>query len=456
MEFAVDTKAYADYQSKKQHIIASFQQKASSQGVGLHKDTSNLFRNRQLKQQRIDVRALNKVIHIDRDNLFADVEGMTTYEDLVHAALLQGCLPTVVPELKSITIGGALSGIGIESSSFRYGLVHETVLEFDVLLGDGRVVTCKPDNEYSDLFYAFPNSYGTLGYALRVRVKLIPAKPFIKLNHQHFSDPAQYYATMQELCERNRDKGDIAYIDGSVFSETEMYITTAEFVDQVPYTSNYKYMSIYYRSIQSRQTDYLTSIDYIWRWDPDWFWCSKVFYMQNPIMRFLFGKWMLKSTSYWKIKNLVNRNAVLRYLTEKLGKPTESVIQDVAIPIENAQQFFDFFHKEIGIKPFWNCPVFAYDDDAEFSLFKVKPNQLYVNFGFWDMIPTHKPDGYYNRLVENKVYELGGIKSLYSNVYFSKDEFWEIYDKTNYQFLKGQYDPDGALGDLYEKCVEKT
>ena len=88
---------------------------------------------------------------------------MITYDDLTRACLAQGVMPAVVPQLKTITLGGAVAGVGIESSSWRYGLVHDTMLELDVLLGDGRVVTCTAENEHSDLFFGFPNSYGTLG-----------------------------------------------------------------------------------------------------------------------------------------------------------------------------------------------------------------------------------------------------------------------------------------------------
>jgi len=42
-----------------------------------------------------------------------EVEGMCTYEDLVDATLPFGFMPCVVPELKTITIGGAISGIGL-------------------------------------------------------------------------------------------------------------------------------------------------------------------------------------------------------------------------------------------------------------------------------------------------------------------------------------------------------
>src|SRR6056297_3296816 len=129
--------------------------------VRLRKGTSNLFRARE-------------------DAGRAEVEGMTTYADLVDAALPHGLAPAIVPELKSITVGGAVSGVGIESGGFRYGLVHDTVEELDVLVADGRVLTCSPE-QYPELFHGFPNSYGSLGYATRVRIGLIPVKPFVRL-----------------------------------------------------------------------------------------------------------------------------------------------------------------------------------------------------------------------------------------------------------------------------------
>ena len=54
---------------------------------------------------------------------------------------------------------------------------------------------------------------------------------------------------------------------------------------EVPSVSDYTYMDIYYRSIQRKSEDWLTAKDYIWRWDTDWFWCSKHFYVQKPGIR---------------------------------------------------------------------------------------------------------------------------------------------------------------------------
>ena len=64
---------------------------------------------------------------------------MCTYEDLVAATLPYGLSPLVVPQLKTITLGGAVTGLGIESTSFRNGLPHESVLELDILTGTGEM-----------------------------------------------------------------------------------------------------------------------------------------------------------------------------------------------------------------------------------------------------------------------------------------------------------------------------
>src|SRR5688500_18302270 len=138
---------------------------------------------------------------------------MTTYERLVDATLAHGLIPHVVPQLKTITLGGAVAGLGIESTSFRHGLPHESVRELDVLTGAGEVVPAGPDGEHADLYAGFPNSYGTLGYALRLVIELQPVAPFVRLEHRHHPDAASCAAAITELV----DDPEIDFLDGTVF-----------------------------------------------------------------------------------------------------------------------------------------------------------------------------------------------------------------------------------------------
>ena len=102
--------------------------RAARRRSGLAKRTSNLFRDRAPKPRpRIDLASFNEVIRVDPAAGVVEAEGMIPYEALADATLAQGTMPAVVPQLKSITLGGAVAGVGIEASSFRHGLVHDTV-----------------------------------------------------------------------------------------------------------------------------------------------------------------------------------------------------------------------------------------------------------------------------------------------------------------------------------------
>ena len=438
--------SFTEHQIKRERLMAELAAaRSSGAAVGLAKSTSNLFRRRAGAQKRkLDVRRFNQVLDVDRGRMLAQVEGMTTYEDFVNATLAHGCLPTVVPQLKTITVGGAVSGVGIESSSFRYGLVHETVEELDVLLADGSVVTCSR-TQSPDLFFGFPNSYGTLGYALRIVVKLIPAKRYVRVRHERFSNCAAFFARIEDVCANDAD---IDYLDGVVFDGSEMYATLGNFCDEAPRTSDYTYMRVYYRSIQEKREDYLTAKGYIWRWDTDWFWCSKHFYVQNPAVRMAATKWLLNSRTYQRIMRLAQR-------TGPESDGTESVIQDVDIPIAKAEEFLRFLLSQIGITPIWICPFRAWDRSVQYDLYALDPNRTYVNFGFWDTVPTTREDGYFNRMIEAKALELGGKKGLYSSAYYDEETFWNIYNGARYRELKKKYDPEGVFPDLYDKCVRR-
>jgi len=133
---------------------------------------------------------------------------------------------------------------------------------------------------------------------------------------------------------------------------------------------------------------------------------------------------------------------------------SRSVIQDVDIPITRAAEFLDFFQREIGILPVWLCPIRG-PDARVFPLYPMDPSMTYVNFGFWDVVKGKKSQlpGHFNRLIERKVAELGGIKSLYSDSYYSRQEFDALYGAPAYRELKSRYDPQNRMHDLYDKCV---
>ena len=163
------------YEALTQAVLAQYEAIPVGSPVRLAKRTSNLFRPRaDVSAPGLDVAAFDGVLEVDPVTRTAEVLGMTTYEHLVAATLPHGLMPLCVPQLRTITLGGAVTGLGIESASFRSGTPHESVLEMDILTGAGEIltVTADDDDPHRDLFHGFPNSYGSLGYALRLRIEL--------------------------------------------------------------------------------------------------------------------------------------------------------------------------------------------------------------------------------------------------------------------------------------------
>jgi FAD/FMN-containing dehydrogenase len=457
----VPTDAHARHDLAVRRLAASYRAIPDDAPVRLAKKTSNLFRARAASDAPgLDVSGLGGVIAVDAQARTADVQGMCTYEHLVEATLPHGLAPLVVPQLKTITLGGAVTGLGIESTSFRSGLPHESVLEMDILTGSGEIVTARPEGDHADLFHGFPNSYGTLGYATRLRIALEPVEPFVSLRHLRFHDVESLVSRMGTITDTAEHDGvRVDYLDGVVFSATESYLTLGTKTAAPGPVSDYTGQQVYYRSIQHDsplpKVDRLTIHDYLWRWDTDWFWCSRAFGAQNPRIRRLWPRRYRRSSFYCMLIALDHRYAIADRLEARKGQPPrERVVQDIEVPLGRTAEFIHWFLREIPIEPIWLCPVLS---QGSWSLYPLRPGETYVNVGFWSSVPRDPsgPEGAANRLIEEQVTALDGHKSLYSDSYYDQTQFWQLYGGDTYAALKRRYDPEARLLDLYSKAVQR-
>lgn len=438
-------------------LTESFAAVPADRRVRLAKKTSNLFRGRDDRNVGLDVTGLTGVIAIDPVARTADVQGMCTYEDLVDALLPYGFAPTVVPQLKTITLGGAVTGMGVESTSFRNGLPHEAVLEMDVLTGTGEIVTASP-TENADLYTGFPNSYGSLGYAVRLRIELEEVAPYVELHHIRYHDAESFSADLGQVSKTGEWEGRTVHgLDGVAFSLDELYLIVAVGTQEEGPVSDYTRERIYYRSIQHPDGvlhDRLTIRDYIWRWDVDWFWASRAFGAQHPVFRKLWPRDLLRSSFYWKLIGLDRKYDIEHNLVNRRkGLPhRERVVQDIEVTVDKLPEWLHWFFNACDIQPMWLCPI-RLRGEQTWPLYPLEAGTTWVNAGFWSAVPGGDEPGAFNRVIEAKVHELGGHKSLYSEAFYTREQFEALYGGELPDKLKTIYDPDGRFPGLYEKTV---
>jgi FAD/FMN-containing dehydrogenase len=455
----------AAHEAAVARLRASYAEIPAGQTVRLAKKTSNLFRPRAASDAPgLDVSGLGGVISVDTEARTADVQGMCTYEHLVDETLPLGFIPYVVPQLRTITLGGAVSGLGIESTSFRSGLPHESVLEMDIFTGAGEVVTTRSgeQGEHGDLFETFPNSYGSLGYATRLRIRLEPVPSYVSLRHVRFDDAGLLSKTISEIMgTRQYDGVRVDGLDGTAFQPGEYYLTLAEWTERADTTpSDYTGRQIFYRSIPELAAsgsghDLLTMHDYLWRWDTDWFWCSRAFGAQHPLVRRVWPRRYKRSDVYYRMVRLDQRLHVGAWLDRRKGNPEgERVVQDVEIPVDRLGDFLEWFDAEVGMRPVWLCPLVA---GRKWPTYPLRPGEAYVNVGFWGNVGVgpEAPEAPRNRAIESKVHELDGHKSLYSEAFYDRETFDGLYDGANLARVKDRYDPDHRLTSLYDKAVRR-
>jgi FAD/FMN-containing dehydrogenase len=274
-----------------------------------------------------------------------------------------------------------------------------------------------------------------------------------------FHSLADLVTAMNGIIETGRYAGEpVDYLDGVVFSAAESYLCLGAKTSAPGPVSDYTGQQIYYRSIQHDDgvtDDRLTTHDYLWRWDTDWFWCSEAFGAQNPRIRRLWPRRLRSSRFYSRLMKYEQRFHIGDRIERVRGRPPrERVVQDIEVPIERCADFLSWFLDSVPITPIWLCPLRVQDDEG-WPLYPLQPHRSYVNVGFWSTVPVGESEGATNRLIERRVRELDGHKSLYSDAYYSREEFDELYGGESYRAVKNTYDPDSRLLDLYAKAVQR-
>lgn len=410
------------------------------------------------RNKMVDTSSLSHVLSVDTLSRTALVEPNVPMDQLVAAVLPYGLVPPVVMEFPNITVGGGFAGTSGESSSFKHGFFDATINWFEMVLPDGEVVRAS-QSEYEDLFYGAAGSFGSMGVATLFELRLVEAKAYVELTYQPVLSLKGTFDLIREAVRDRRHD----YIDGIMMAKERGIVMTGRLTDTVApgvrvqtfRRAQDPWFFIHADRVTRKSTSPVKEAvpleDYLFRYDRGAFFTGKYAfeYFMVPFNRIT--RWALDG--FMKTK-------VMYHALHASGHSRQYIIQDLAIPAHRAERFVEYVDDKLALYPLWLCPLSpraqtsmhprsptpgADDDEAESEL-----GQL-INVGVWG--PGPNDYGKFvdvNRDLEREVRELGGMKWLYAQAFYTEDEFWSIYDRAWYDGLRRKYHGH-HLASVYEK-----
>jgi FAD/FMN-containing dehydrogenase len=384
--------------------------------------------------EKISLIDLDRVIEVDPERRICIAEPGVPFCKVVEQTLPLGFVPIVVPELKHITIGGAVAGCSIESMSFQYGGFHDTCLEYEIITAQGDVLRCTPDNEHQLIFQMMHGSFGTVGILSRLVFRLIPAKPYVHITHEKNESIDSYLESIHSHFEQQ----DVQFMDGIIHSNSQLSLCVGGFVDSAPYTNRYDWYKVYFESTATRDEDYFWTPHYFYRYDHG---VTNV-HPKSLLARVLLGRFLGSA----QILRIAEKG---RFWLLDDARPDVTV--DTFLPFSRLKEFLLWWEKDCGHFPVWCVPYRRVHDYEWLSdeYWKSLSDELMVDIAIYGM--KQRGEVNYYRLLETKLQELGGIKTLISYNYYPEDEFWQIFNRKNYETVKAITDPNNIFRDLYEK-----
>ena len=330
------------------------------------------YRNYKKTSTQIEV-SLYDILSWSEEDQTVTVEPMVNMGQLSHFLTPKGYTLPVLPEMDDLTVGGLYMGVGIETSSHKYGLFNDTVVSAELVLASGDVITCGRNGPNKDLFDALPWSYGTLGFLTSVTIRVVPCKQFVAV---HYLPCTSQSAGIREFRRWSEEQGDDTadFVEALSYSKDTMVVMPAYFCDEKDIRVKYPtatrnaiswwYKPWFYKHVEwmlddkkGERWEIVPLRDYFHRHTKSIFWeLEQIIPVGNhPIFRFLLGWAVPPKVSFLKLTQ-----------TETLQKMYEEqhVIQDMLVPISEMDKSLDTFENEYCLYPLWICPYRAYDYGA--------------------------------------------------------------------------------------------
>jgi cytokinin dehydrogenase len=149
----------------------------------------------------VDSRTLHQIHEIRRDR--AVVDAGVTWLELVTATVARGLTPPVFTDYIELSVGGTVSVGGIGGTTQTYGMQVDTVLELEVVTGEGELVRCSPARNRA-LFEAVLGSLGQLAIVVRATIRLVRAPAAARGYQLFYTDLDTYLGDQRRLLGERR------------------------------------------------------------------------------------------------------------------------------------------------------------------------------------------------------------------------------------------------------------
>lgn len=126
-----------------------------------------------LSSNLIDLRPYRYFLDFDENNAVLECQAGVLLAEILEVFLPRGWFLPVTPGTKLITVGGAIASDIHGKNHHTAGSFSDHLLDFHLMLPDGNIVTCSPD-ENVDLFRATCGGMGLTGVILDARIRLKP------------------------------------------------------------------------------------------------------------------------------------------------------------------------------------------------------------------------------------------------------------------------------------------
>jgi delta24-sterol reductase len=213
-------------------------------------------------------------------------------------------------EMEDLTIGGLTMGLGMETNSHILGLIQETVVAFEVVLSDGKLVRATRD-ENADLFHALPWSHGTLGFLVAVELKIVKIKPYMHVTYIPCHTKVELCSRMKQLSEAEDAP---SFLEATVYSKETSVIMTGEFSDKPQDPSKINHVNRFWKTWyyvwvegalgpKGQFDEYIPVRDYYHRFTRSIFWELRdlIPFGNHPVYRYLLGWLGAPKVSFLKL-----------------------------------------------------------------------------------------------------------------------------------------------------------